>query len=171
MLKFWWGAPEGDLLGLAWQVSPPPPFLTADSTGVDCIFTLVLPCETFAESSDDLLHLTYLTLLRYHRAHCLGRQGDRIRRISQASNVKKPTRFIVTCWIVGSDEEHNNEIWSVVFPAIERLPVPLSARICLEISQHLLQSYARWRISAFFGISIVGPGSLFIKKVNKSTYC
>ena len=28
------------------------------------------------------------------------------------------------------------------FSAIERLPLPLSARICLEISQHLLQKYA-----------------------------
>ena len=38
---------------------PPSPFLTAHSTGVDCIFTLVLPCETFAESSDDQLHLAW----------------------------------------------------------------------------------------------------------------
>ena len=42
-----------------WSVKPcmadeaPPTFLTAHS-GVDCIFTLVLLCETFAESSDQL---------------------------------------------------------------------------------------------------------------------
>ena len=43
--------------------------------------------------------------LRYHRALCLGRRDDRIRRISQASNIKKPTRFMGTSWIVGSDKE------------------------------------------------------------------
>ena len=89
------------------------PFPTAHSTGVYCIFTLVLPCETFAESSDDQLHLAYPTLLRYHRALCLGRRDDWIRRISQTCNVKKPTRFIVTSWIVGSDEGHNSAIRSV----------------------------------------------------------
>ena len=62
-----------------------PPFLTAHSTGVDCIFTLVVPCETFAKSSDDQLHSAYPTLLRYHRALCLLRQDDRIRRISQTN--------------------------------------------------------------------------------------
>ena len=34
-------------------------------------------------------------------------------RIIQASNVKKPTRFIVTSWIVGSDKGHNSAIRSV----------------------------------------------------------
>ena len=37
-----------------------------------------------------------LSLLMCHRALCLVRQDDRIRRISQASNVKKPTGFIGT---------------------------------------------------------------------------
>ena len=46
--------------------------------------------------------------LKYHRALCLGRQDDRIRRISQASNVKEPTRFMVTSWIVVSDKGHNS---------------------------------------------------------------
>ena len=50
---------------------------------------MVLPCETFAESSNNQLHSAYPTLLRYHRALCLVRQDDRIRPISQASNVKK----------------------------------------------------------------------------------
>ena len=36
-----------------------PPFLTAHPTGVDCIFTLVLPFETFAESSDDQLYSAF----------------------------------------------------------------------------------------------------------------
>ena len=40
MLKLWWGTPEGDMLSLGWQVRPPT-FLTAHSTGVDRIFTLV----------------------------------------------------------------------------------------------------------------------------------
>ena len=106
---------------------PPPPFLTAHSTGVDCIFTLVLPCETFAKSSDDQPHSAYPTLLRYHRALCLGRRDDRIRRISQASNVKKPTRFTVTSWIVGSDEGHDSAIRSVcLFCHI----TPTSATLC-----------------------------------------
>ena len=74
----------------------PPPLLTAHSTGVDCIYTLVLPCETFAESSDHQFHSAYPTLLRYHRALCLRTQDDRMWWIRQASNVKKSTRFIVT---------------------------------------------------------------------------
>ena len=102
-----------------WYVKPcmagkaPPPFLRAHSTGVDCIFTLVLPCETFSESSDNQPLLAYPTLLRYHRALCLGRQDDWIWRISQASNFKKPTCFIVTSWIVGSDEGHDSAMRSV----------------------------------------------------------
>ena len=51
--------------------------------------------------------------LRYHRALCLGRRDDRIRRISQASNFKKPTRFMGTSWIVGSNEGHDSAIQSV----------------------------------------------------------
>ena len=51
--------------------------------------------------------------LRYHRALCLGRGDDRIRQISQASNVKEPTRFMVTSWIVGSFEGHDSAIRSV----------------------------------------------------------
>ena len=64
--------------------------------------------QTTPKSSNDLLLMTYPTLLRYYRAHCLGRQDDRIRQISQASNVKKPTRFMVTSWI-------NSDIRSVCF--------------------------------------------------------
>ena len=45
--------------------------------------------------------------LIYHRALCLGRQDDRIRRISQASNI------MGTSWIVGSDKGHNSAIRSV----------------------------------------------------------
>jgi hypothetical protein len=52
---------------------------------------------------------------RYHRAFCLGRRVDPIRWISQASNVKEPTRFMVTSWIVGSDKGHDSAIWSVFF--------------------------------------------------------
>ena len=51
--------------------------------------------------------------VRYHRALCLGRQDDRIRRISQASNIKKPTRFMGTSWIVGSDKGHDSVIQSI----------------------------------------------------------
>ena len=54
-----------------WYVKPcmageAPPFFTANSTGVDCIFTLVLPCETFAKSSEDQLtdlQLLYILIL------------------------------------------------------------------------------------------------------------
>ena len=111
LLKLWWRAPEGDLLSLARQVKPP--FLTAHCTGVYCIFTLVLPCETFAKSLDGQPILAYPTVLRYHRAICLGRRDDQIRRITQASNVKKPTCFIVKSWIVRSDEGHDSAIWSI----------------------------------------------------------
>ena len=37
----------------------PLPFLTAHSTRVVCIFTLVLTCETFANSSDKQVHLLW----------------------------------------------------------------------------------------------------------------
>ena len=57
--------------------------------------------------------LDYLSLLRYQRALCLGRQDYQILRISQASNVKKPTLFIVMSWIVGIDEGHDSVIQSV----------------------------------------------------------
>ena len=65
--------------------------------------------------------------LRYHRALCLGRQDDRIRRISQASNFKKPTRFTVTSWIVGSDEGHDSAIRSVCLFCHRRVT---SATLC-----------------------------------------
>ena len=126
MLKLWWGAPEGDLISLAWQVRPPP-FLTGHSTGVNCIFTLVLPCEKFAESSDNQFHSAYSTLLRYHRALCLGRRDDRVQRISQASNIKKPTCFMGTSWIVGSDEGHDSAIRSVCLFCHR---TPASATLC-----------------------------------------
>ena len=50
---------------------------------------------------------------RYHRVLCLGILDDLIRRTSKASNFKKPTRFIVTFLIVGSDERHDSAIQSV----------------------------------------------------------
>ena len=67
--------------------------------------------------------------LRYHRALCLGRQDDRIRRISQASNFKKPTRFTGTSWIVGSDKGHNSAIWSVCLFCHRR---SISATLCQD---------------------------------------
>ena len=51
MLKLW--CPAQLVIGCR-NSGGPPPFLTAHSTGVDCIFTLLLPCETFAESSEQL---------------------------------------------------------------------------------------------------------------------
>ena len=80
---------------------------------MDCIFTLVLYCETFAESSDNQLYSANSTFPRYHRALCLGTRDDRIRLTSQASNVKKLTCFIVASWIVGSDKGHDSAIRSV----------------------------------------------------------
>ena len=50
--------------------------------------------------------------MRYHRALCLVRRDDRIRQISQTSNIKKPTRFMGTSCIVGSDEGHDSAIRS-----------------------------------------------------------
>ena len=119
-----------------------PTFLRAHATGVDCIFTMVLPCETFAESSDDQLLLAYPTPLRYHRAICLGKRDDRIRRISQASNVKKP-HVSLSC-LESSEVTKGTKVPfnPTAFSAIERLSLPHSARICLKISEHLLQSYA-----------------------------
>ena len=194
MLKVWWGAKKGDLLSLAWQVRPPT-FLTVHFTGVDCIFTLVLPCETFAESSDDKLQLAYPTLLRYQRAICFGRRDDWIRRISQASDIKKPTGFIVTSWIVGSYEGHNSAFPSVCLfshwmstnatlcqdmfgnittssPKVCQLTSVLPImRVVRQSQQKGNKNTKKEEFLHFFGISIVGPGSLLIKKINESTYC
>ena len=118
-----------------WSVKPcmagraPPPFHSTHSTGVNCIFTLVLPCESFAKSSDNQVLSAYPALLRYHRALCLGRRDDRILRISQDSNVKKPSCFIVTSWIVGSTKGTIVPFNPSAFSAIKRLPLPLSAII------------------------------------------
>ena len=115
MLKLWWGAPEGDLLSLTWQVRPPLSFPHSQlhrSGLYICIGSALWNIRRILRRPDPL---AYPTLLKYHRALCLGRQNDRIRRISQASNVKKPTRFIVTSWIVGSDEGHDSAIRSVCF--------------------------------------------------------
>ena len=60
-----------------------------------------------------LLRQTAPLDVRYHSALCLGRQDDRIRRISQASNIKKPPSFMVTSWIVRNDTGHNSAIRSV----------------------------------------------------------
>ena len=56
MLKLWCPAQLPLVSGCRNSGAPPPTFLTAHSTKVDCIFTLLLPCETVAESSDDKLH-------------------------------------------------------------------------------------------------------------------
>ena len=55
--------------------------------------------------------------LRYHRALC------------QASNVKEPTRFMVTSWIVRSDEGHNSAIWSLF---LFRYRTSTSATLCQD---------------------------------------
>ena len=162
--------------------------------GVDCIFTLVLHCETFAESSDDQLHSGYPTLLRCHREPFrLGRWDEQIQRISQASNVKQPTCFIVTSWIVGSDEGHKSAIRSVcLFCHKTSISATLrqdmfgnittsSPKLCqltsvFPIMRIVWQSQQKGNENTkqeefldFFDISIGGPGSLLIKKVNQST--
>ena len=68
----------------------------------------------------------------------LSRRDDRIRRISQASNVKEPTRFMVTSWIVGIDEGHDNAIWSVFlfcYRTFHCLPNPIVCqnRVCITL--------------------------------------
>ena len=75
--------------------------------------------------------------LRYHRALCLGRRDDRIRRISQASNFKKPTRFTVTSWIVGSDEGHDSAIRSVCLFCHR---TPTSATLCQDMFGNITTS-------------------------------
>ena len=54
MLKLWCPAQLPLVSGCQNSGAPPTTFLTAHSTGVDCIFTLLLPCETVAESSEEL---------------------------------------------------------------------------------------------------------------------
>ena len=85
--------------------------------------------------------------LRYHRALCLGRQDDRIRRISQASNFKKPTRFTVTSWIVGSDEGHDSAIRSVCLFCHRRSS---SATLCQDAKYKYISLSAKIRFLHHF---------------------
>ena len=82
--------------------------------------------------------------LRYHRALCLWRRDDQIRRISQASNFKKPARFTVTPWIVGSDEGHDSAIRSVCLFCHRRVT---SATLC----QHAKYKKKTFLMSAKIG--------------------
>ena len=108
MLKLWWGAPEGDLLSLAWQVRPPPhfPHSLLHRSG------LYIYIGSALWNIRQILRWAPLGR-RYHRALCLERRDDRIWRISKASNVKEPTCFMVTSWIVRSDGGHDSAIRSV----------------------------------------------------------
>ena len=105
------------------------------------MFTLFLPYETFAVSSDSQLHLVYPTLQRYHR-DVLGDEmtesGELVRLLTSRSQHVSLSRLesleVTKGTIVQSDPS--------AFSTIERLPLPPSDRICLEISQPLLQKYA-----------------------------
>ena len=133
-----------------WRQVRNPPFLTAHSTGVDCIFTLVLPCETFTKSSDNQLNLAYPTLLRYNRALCLERRDDLIWQISQASNLKKPTRFTVTSWIVWSEKGHNSAIQSVCLFCNKTFT---SATLCQDMFGNMTTSSLKlWQLTSVLPI-------------------
>ena len=127
MLKLWCPSQLSLVSGCRNSGARPPTFLTAHSTGVGCIFTLLLPCETFAPLG-----------LRYHRALCLGRRDGRIRRISQASNIKKPTRFIGTSWKSEGTKGTIVPFNPSAFSATEHLSLPLSARMQNNKTFHCL---------------------------------
>ena len=138
MLKLWWGAQEGDLLSLAWHVRPPP-FLTAHSTGVVCIFTLVLTCETFANSLADQVHSMWGITEPFVLGDEMTESGGLVR--LPTSRSLKPTCFMGTSWIVGSDEGH--KLCPLSLPTIQ--DVPMKRVGFLEVEH--VQDFQFWRVA------------------------
>ena len=114
-----------------WSVKPcmagkhPPPLLTAHSTGVDCIFTLVLPCETFAESSDDQLHSAWGITEPFVLGDEMTESGGLVRLPTSRSQHVSLSRLE----FVGSDEGHDSAIRSVCLFCHR---TPTSATFCQD---------------------------------------
>ena len=131
MLKLWWGAPTGYVLILSWQVRPPPLFLTAHSTGVDCMVTLVMSCETFAESSDQL-HSAWGITEPFVLGEEMTKSGELVKLLTWRSQHVSWSRLesleVTKGTILPLDPSS--------FSAIERIPLPLSAR--MKKKKHLI---------------------------------
>jgi hypothetical protein len=91
---------------------------------VDCIFTLVLPCETFAESSDQL-HLACGITEPFVLGDKMTESGGLVRLLKSRSQHISWSRLelleVTKGTIVPFDPSS--------FSAIEGLPLPLSARM------------------------------------------
>ena len=104
--------------------APPPTFLKAHSTWVDCIFTLVLPCETFAESSDQL-HSAWGITAPFVLRDEMTESGGLVRFLTSRSQHVSWSRLESSEVTKGTIVPFN----PFSFSAIERLPLPLSARM------------------------------------------
>ena len=123
-----------------WSVKPcmvgeaPPPFLTAHSTGVGCIFTLVLPCETLAESSDDQLHSAWGITEPFVLGDEMTESGGLVRLLTSRSQHVSWARL-------GSSEVTKGTIVPFdpsAFSATGHLSLPLSARMQNNKTFHFL---------------------------------
>ena len=110
MLKHWWFIPECDLLSLAWQVRP---LVSSQPSSQEWTVYSHWSCPVKHSPNPQILISIWPILIFWGICICIGRRDDQIRQISQASNIKKPTHFLVTSWIVGSDEGHDSAIRSV----------------------------------------------------------
>ena len=123
-----------------WSVKPcmvgeaPPPFLTAHSTGVVCIFTFVLTCETFANSSDKQVHLVWGITEPFVLGDEMTESGGLVRLLTSKSQHVSWARL-------GSSEVTKGTIVPFdpsAFSATEHLSLPLSARMQNNKTIHCL---------------------------------
>ena len=133
MLKLWCPAQLPLVSGCRNSGAPPPTFLTAHSTGVDCIFTLLLPCETFAESSE-LLHSAWGITEPFVLGDEMTISGGLVRLLTSRSQHVSWARL-------GSSEVTKGTIVPFdpsAFSATEHLRLPLSARMQNNKTFHFL---------------------------------
>ena len=154
MLKVLWGAPEGDLLSLAWQVSPPFPHRPLHRSGLYIyigsalwnsrrILRRPLHSTPLHSTSSTLSILLFWGITEpFLLGDEMTKYGGVVRLITSRSQDVSLSRLesseVTKGTIVPFDP--------CAFSATERLPLALSTRICLEISQNLLQSYASWSV-------------------------
>ena len=119
-----------------WSVKPcmageaPPPFLTAHSTGVVCISTLVRPCERFANSSDKQVHSVWGITEPFVLGDEMTESNGLVRLLtSRSQHVSEQTKGM----IVPFDPS--------AFSAIEHLPLPFSAGMKNNKTFHCLPKY------------------------------
>ena len=133
MLKLWCPAQLPLVSSCRNSGGPPPTFLTAHSTGVDCIFTLLLPCETFAESSEQL-HSAWGITEPFVLGDEMTKSGGLVRLLTSRSQHVSWARL-------GSSKVTKGTIVPFdppAFSAIEHLCLPFSARMQNNKTFHFL---------------------------------